>query len=90
MSERARALREVSSFEDYASFMTGRIGQTTSSRQSSRLQSLQLLARPIGIFIRTFEELIEPEQVDMTLLWALIYLNVNVSHHASISSSILM
>ena len=82
MSERARALREVASFEDYGNFMTGKIGQSTSSRQSSRLQSLQLLARPIGTFIRTFEELIEPEQVDMSLIWGLIYLNVNVSYEA--------
>lgn len=79
-SERARALRQVASYESYGNFMTESIGKSSSPRQSTRLQSLQLLARPIGTFIYTFEQLIAPEQVDMSLIWGLIYLNVNVSH----------
>lgn len=78
-SERARALRQVASYESYGNFMTESIGKSSSPRQSTRLQSLQLLARPIGTFIYTFEQLIAPEQVDMSLIWGLIYLNVNLA-----------
>lgn len=82
-SERARALEKVASYENYGSFMAASIAKSSSSRQSTRLQSLQLLARPIGTFIYTFEQLIAPEQVDMTLIWGLIYSNVNVSYTSS-------
>lgn len=78
--ERDRALREVATYESYGNFMTESITKSTSSKQSTRLQSLQLLARPIGTFIYTFEQLVEPEKVDMSLIWGLIYLNVNVCH----------
>jgi hypothetical protein len=78
-AERARALREVASYESYANFITTCIDKSTSSKQSTRLQTLQLLARPIGAFIYTFEALLLPEEVDMSLIWALISLNVNVS-----------
>ena len=79
-AERARAFREVASYESYAKYVTDCIGKSSSSsKQSTRLQTLQLLARPIGTFIYTFEQLIQPEQVDMSLIWGLIYLNVNVS-----------
>jgi hypothetical protein len=78
-AERARAFREVASYESYAKYVTDCIGKSSSSKQSTRLQTLQLLARPIGTFIYTFEQLIQPEQVDMSLIWGLIYLNVNLA-----------
>jgi hypothetical protein len=76
-SECVRALHEVATHESYGSFITECMANATPSMQS-RLQTLQLVARPISVFIHTFETLVAPEEVQMSLIWGLLYLNVKV------------
>lgn len=75
---RTRLWRQFASSEHYEAFVNEQLAKTTSSKQRFRLQSLQLVQRPVQAFISSFVRQVQPERVDMSLIWGLIYLNVMV------------
>jgi hypothetical protein len=77
---RVEALREVVDHDSYRNFLAESIAtKSTSSKQSSYLQFLQALSRPMEVFTDNFANLVRPEMVDMSTIWGLLALNVRLA-----------
>ena len=76
-TDRAKA-KTIDTYEEFGNWIRQNIRDNQSAQQKSYLQTALLLARPLWGFITSFEKLIAPEVVDMSILWGLVFLNVNV------------
>jgi hypothetical protein len=75
----------VKTYDAFSEFLQEAIDSSPQKLQSNYLGHIQLIMRPLRVFINKFEQLIAPLSVDMSILWGLLYLTVKVWLHISIA-----
>ncbi|KIV90279.1 hypothetical protein PV10_07598 [Exophiala mesophila] len=71
--------RNVDNYDEFGNWLRRCIQDSKNPQQRSYLQSLILIARPMYGFIFTFEKLVAPEKVDMSIIWGLMFININLA-----------
>lgn len=74
--------RDVTTSEQYTEWIRRSMYNSKTAQQKSHLQSLLLMTAPLLTFIDEFMRLVKPKKPDMSILWSLVYLNINVSTHS--------
>jgi hypothetical protein len=69
----------INDYDNFGQWLVQRIDECQTPSQRGYLQTLQLLTSPLRAFTDLFERLVEPEPVDMSVLWGLIYLNIKLA-----------
>jgi hypothetical protein len=68
----------VKTFDAFSEFLQEAIDSSPKKLQSNYLGHIQLIMRPLTVFINKFELLTAPLSADMSILWGLLYLTVKV------------
>lgn len=68
----------VVTYEAFSEFLQEAINSSPKKLHSNHLGHIQLIMRPLRVFINKFEVLTAPLLADMSILWGLLYLTVKV------------
>ena len=69
----------IDAYDKFGKWLYQSIEESLSSAQKGHLQTSQLLGSSLRALTSTFEHLVDPEPVDMSILWGLVYLNIKLS-----------
>jgi hypothetical protein len=68
----------IKTHDAFSEFLQESIDSSPKKLQSNYLGHIQLIMRPLRVFINKFELLTAPLDADMSILWGLLYLTVKV------------